>query len=91
MVISEKWMSYREDDVEKVQTVRDYVLNDLQWDKAAYILKFTGPIYEMLQVADTDKAILHEVYEMWDLVIEKVKKEIYRFKGKQEQESEYIL
>ena len=29
MVISEKWMSYREDDVEKVQTVRDYVLNDL--------------------------------------------------------------
>ena len=42
-------------------------------------------------MADTDRAILHEVYEMWDLVIEKVKKEIYRFEGKQEQESEYIL
>ena len=29
MVISEEWMSYREDDVGKAQTVRDYVLNDL--------------------------------------------------------------
>ena len=66
MVISEKWMSYREDDVEKVQTVRDYVLNDLWWDNAAYILKFTGPIYEMLRVADIDAPILHKVYEMWD-------------------------
>ena len=42
-------------------------------------------------MTDTDRAILHEVYEMWDLVIEKVKKEIYRFEGKQEQESKYIL
>ena len=29
MVISEEWMSYKEDDVGKAQTVRDYVLNDL--------------------------------------------------------------
>ncbi|XP_075645144.1 uncharacterized protein LOC142616155 [Castanea sativa] len=48
MVISEEWMSYREDDVGKAQTVRDYVLNDLWWDKVAYILRFIGPIYEML-------------------------------------------
>nr|XP_023911294.1 uncharacterized protein LOC112022899 [Quercus suber] len=48
MVISEEWMSYREDDVGKAQIVRDYVLNDLWWDKVAYILRFTGPIYEML-------------------------------------------
>uniref|UniRef100_A0A7N2LH57 BED-type domain-containing protein n=1 Tax=Quercus lobata TaxID=97700 RepID=A0A7N2LH57_QUELO len=33
MVVSEEWMSYREDDVGKAQTVRDYVLNDLWWDK----------------------------------------------------------
>ena len=44
MVISEEWMSYRGDDVGKVQTVRDYVLNDLWWDKVAYILRFTGSI-----------------------------------------------
>ena len=29
MVISEEWMSSREDDVEKAQTMRDYVLNNL--------------------------------------------------------------
>ncbi|KAL4598518.1 hypothetical protein ACB092_11G064800 [Castanea dentata] len=59
MVISEEWMSYREDDVGKAQTVRDYVLNDLWWDK---------------------------VYEMWDSMIENVKKEIYQQEGKEEYE-----
>ena len=58
MVISEEWMSYTEDDVGKAQTMRDYFLNDLWWDKVAYILRFTGPIYEMFQVADTDVPIL---------------------------------
>ena len=48
MVVSEQWMSYREDDYGKAQTMRDYVLNDLQWDKIDYILRFTRPIYEML-------------------------------------------
>ncbi|KAL4626576.1 hypothetical protein ACB092_05G106800 [Castanea dentata] len=84
MVISEEWMSYREDDVEKAQTVRDYVLNDLWWDKVAYILRFIGPIYEMLRVAGTDAPILHKVYEMWDSMIENVKKEIYQNEGKEE-------
>ena len=84
MVISEERMSYREDDVGKAQTVRDYILNDLWWDKVAYILRFTRPIYEMLRVADTDAPILHELYEMWDSMIENVKKEIYRHEGKEE-------
>ena len=78
MVISEEWVSYREDDVGKAETVRDYVLNDLWWDKVAYILRFTEPIYEMLRVADTDAPILHKVYEMWDSMIENVKKETYQ-------------
>ena len=69
-------MSYREDDVGKVQTMRDYVLNDLWWDKVAYILRFTRPIYEMLRVANMDAPILHKVYEMWDSMIENVKKHI---------------
>ena len=86
MVISEKWMSYREDDVGEAQTVQDYVLNDLWWDKVAYILRFTGPIYEMLRVANMDAPILHKVYEMWDSMIENVKKEIYRHKGKEDYE-----
>ena len=78
MVISEEWVSYREDDVGKAETVRDYVLNDLWWDKVAYILRFTEPIYQMLRVADTDAPILHKVYEMWDSIIENVKKETYQ-------------
>ncbi|XP_030940275.1 uncharacterized protein LOC115965242 [Quercus lobata] len=86
MVVCEEWMSYREDDVGKAQTVRDYVLNDLWWDKVAYILRFTEPIYEMLRVADTDAPILHEVYEMWDSMIENVKKEIYQHEGKEDYE-----
>ena len=86
MVISEEWMSYREDDVGKAQTVRDYVLNDLWWDKVANILRFTGSIYEMLRVADMDAPILHKVYEMWDSMIENVKKEIYRHEGKEDYE-----
>ena len=85
MVVSEEWMSYREDDVGKAQTMRDYVLNDLWWDKVAYILRFTEPIYEMLQVADTDAPILHKVYETWDSMIENVK-EIYRHEGKEDYE-----
>ena len=77
-------MSYREDDVGKAQTMRDYVLNDLWWDKVACILRFTGPIYEMFRVVDTDAPILHKVYEIWDSMIENVKKEIYRHEGKEE-------
>ncbi|XP_030970895.1 uncharacterized protein LOC115991330 [Quercus lobata] len=86
MVVIEEWMSYREDDVGKAQTVRDYVLNDLWTDKVAYILRFTEPIYEMLRVADMDAPILHKVYEMWDSKIENVKKEIYQHEGKEDYE-----
>ena len=32
----------------------------------------------MLRVADTDAPILHKVYEMWDSMIENVKKETYQ-------------
>jgi hypothetical protein len=87
MVISKQWMSYREDDVGKAQTVRDYILNDVWWDNVDYIVQFTEPIYEMIRVADIDSPILHRVCEMWDSIIEKVKKEIYRFEGLEEDQS----
>ena len=41
MIISEQWMSYREDDVGKAQTVRDYILNDVWWNNVDYIVRFT--------------------------------------------------
>jgi len=53
----------------------------------SYIVDFTEPIYEMLRLADTDKPCLHLVYEMWDTMIENVKKVIYN-KEKKEQDEE---
>ena len=41
-----------------------------------YILRITTPIYEMIRMKDTDTPCLHLVYEMWDSMIEKVKKVI---------------
>ncbi|KAL4653424.1 hypothetical protein ACB092_01G302200 [Castanea dentata] len=81
MAISDQWASYREDDVGKAQKVKDLILSDLWWDSVDYILEFTAPIYDMLQMADTDKPCLHLMYEMWDSMIEKVKAVIYRHEG----------
>ena len=43
-----------------------------------YILGFTAPIYDVLRKMDTDMATLHLVYEMWDSMIEKVRKVIFQ-------------
>ncbi|KAK4592402.1 hypothetical protein RGQ29_016798 [Quercus rubra] len=81
MAISDQWASCREDDVGKAQKVKDMILSDLWRDNIDYILEFTAPIYDMLQIADTDKPCLHLVYEMWDSMIEKVKAVIYQHEG----------
>jgi len=90
MVISDKWSIYKEarDDspIPTAQLVRDLTLNEVWWDKVDFILKITTPIYEMIRITDTDTPCLHLVYEMWDSMIENVKKAIYRYKGKQEDE-----
>ncbi|KAE8685662.1 putative zinc transporter protein [Hibiscus syriacus] len=71
MVISDEWNSYREDDMVKANFVKEKLVSDDWWDKVAYILDFTKPIYDMLRVCDTDKPCLHLVYELWDSMIEK--------------------
>ena len=40
----------------------------------------------MFRVADMDAPILHRLYEMWNSMIENVKKEIYQHEGKEEYE-----
>ncbi|TYI14556.1 hypothetical protein ES332_A08G128600v1 [Gossypium tomentosum] len=80
MVVSDEWSTYREDDVSKAYLVKEKNLDDIWWDKVDYILTFT--IYDMLRIMDTNKPTLHLVYEMWDEMIEKVKKNIYRHEGK---------
>ncbi|PKU75970.1 hypothetical protein MA16_Dca006017 [Dendrobium catenatum] len=82
MVISDKWSCYREDDVGKARYIKEKLLDDLWWDEIEYIINFTDQIYEMLKVADTDKSCLHLIYEMWDSMLAKVKKIIYRHKRK---------
>lgn len=82
MVISEQWSSYKEDDVQKAKFVKDTLLDDNWWDKVDYILSFTGPIYHVLRRTDTEASSLHLVYEMWDTMIEDVRKAIYAYEGK---------
>lgn len=38
MLISEKWMGYREDDMEKARYVKGLILDNIWWDKIDYIL-----------------------------------------------------
>ncbi|KAH7691827.1 Ribonuclease H-like protein [Dioscorea alata] len=56
----------------------EIIVNDLWWDQVDYIIFFTTPIYDMLQVMDTDRPSLHLVFEMWDTMIKKVKTTIYK-------------
>ncbi|GAV58913.1 hypothetical protein CFOL_v3_02446, partial [Cephalotus follicularis] len=86
MVISHKGSCYRDDDLAKAQLVKEKVLNDLWWDKIEYMLSFTKSIYEMLTLCDTDMPTIHLVYDMWNSMIERVKKTIYRHEGKQDEE-----
>ncbi|GJN07302.1 hypothetical protein PR202_ga25122 [Eleusine coracana subsp. coracana] len=71
MVTSDKWSAYKEDDQQKARFVRDKLLDEDWWYQVKYIIEFTAPIYSMLRAADTDKACLHLIYEMWDSMIEK--------------------
>ncbi|KAJ1403740.1 Ribonuclease H-like superfamily [Sesbania bispinosa] len=86
MVISDEWSSYKEDDVGKAKLVKDTLLDDVLWDKVDYILSFTSPIYDVLRKMDTKAPSLHLVYEMWNSMIEKVRKTIYRYERKVESE-----
>ncbi|KAK8983264.1 hypothetical protein V6N11_073360 [Hibiscus sabdariffa] len=49
MVISDEWASYREDDMGKANFVKEKLVSDDWWDKVAYIIDFTMPIYDMLR------------------------------------------
>ncbi|GAV74567.1 DUF659 domain-containing protein/Dimer_Tnp_hAT domain-containing protein [Cephalotus follicularis] len=61
----------------RARTVKEKVLDDLWWDSIDYILFFMTSIYDMIRFCDTDKPFLHLVYDMWDMMIEKLKKAIY--------------
>ncbi|XP_066327000.1 uncharacterized protein [Miscanthus floridulus] len=85
MVISDKWSIYKED-ASTAQHVKEKILSDVWWGNVDYILRITTPIYDMIRFVDTDTPCLHLIYEMWDSMIEKVKKEIYLYEGKEPNE-----
>jgi len=82
MILSDEWSSYKEDNVDSAQFVKKTLLKDNWWMKVDYILVFTAPIYDVLIKTDTDMATLHLIYEMWDSMIENVRKIIYQHERK---------
>lgn len=86
MVMSEEWVQYRDDDQEKAKFVREKIVDEEWWEKIDYIIAFTGPIYDMIRICDTNKPCLHLVYELWDSMIENVKTIIYEKEKKQPHE-----
>ncbi|XP_062196874.1 uncharacterized protein LOC133899819 [Phragmites australis] len=90
MVISEQWDHYK-DDAQIAAHVKEKILSDVWWGNVEFILKFTQPIYDMIRVADTDTPCLHLIYEMWDSMIEKVKKEIYLWEGNEQNEESNLF
>ncbi|XP_057723564.1 uncharacterized protein LOC130939478 [Arachis stenosperma] len=87
MVISEKWSSYKEDNIGRAEVVTEKILSENWWQKIDYILTFTNSIYDVLRSTDTDAHTLHLVHDMWDSMIKKVKSAIYLYERKDEQES----
>ncbi|XP_022880766.1 uncharacterized protein LOC111398038 [Olea europaea var. sylvestris] len=82
MVMDSDWRIYRDGSNEgNSQEVKTCVVNDVRWDNLDYFLSFTEPIYNMLQVADTDSPVLHLIYDMWDTMIENVKKMVFEHEG----------
>ncbi|XP_057992401.1 uncharacterized protein LOC110663304 [Hevea brasiliensis] len=83
MVMSDQWAQYQENDEGKARFVHDKVVDEDWWENVDYILTFTGPIYDMIRVCDTEKPCLHLVYELWDSMIEMVNKVIFDHERKQ--------
>lgn len=82
MVMDSDWKTYREGNYEaKAQEVKQCIVNDAWWDKLDFLLSFTEPIINMLRAADTDTPILHLIYDMWDTMIENVKKIVFEYEG----------
>ena len=65
----------------KAREVNDLLVSDSWWDKLDYFLEFTLPMMNFLRAADTDSCVLHLVHDMWDTMIEQVKKVIFNHEG----------
>ncbi|KAK9287266.1 hypothetical protein L1049_015679 [Liquidambar formosana] len=86
MVMDTNWKVYRGDGNTlleiKAREVKQCIVNDMWWDSLDYLLKFTEPIIVMVRLADIDCLVLHLIYNMWDTMIENVKKIIFEHERK---------
>ena len=71
MVVNQLWVEWRQADTEQGAMVRRLCLDEEWWSKIDFLLKFTSPIFEFLQNADTDQPFLGEVYDGMDTKVEK--------------------
>lgn len=78
MVSSETWHVLKEriataSDRHDFQEVENTVLDGHFWSQVRHVLQFTKPIYNMIRFADTDKAVIGEVYEQMDSMLGHIK------------------
>lgn len=76
-----KWQDYRQRRnniiANKTRDVKRCIVDAFWWDQLDYILAITEPTVGMLRLGDKDVVVLHLIYEMWDTMIEDVKKVIF--------------
>ena len=78
MVSSESWEILKEratsaSDKHDFQEVENTVLDGHFWSQVRYVLQFTKPIYNMIRFANTNKAVIGEVYEQMDSMLGHIK------------------
>ena len=76
MVCSSLWTQWRQSQTDRAQVVKRMVVDDEWWDRVGYLLKISMHIMDLLQILDTDKPSLGEVYEGIDSMIEKIREVI---------------
>ncbi|KAG5535860.1 hypothetical protein RHGRI_023582 [Rhododendron griersonianum] len=85
MVMDASWKIYRAYGntltETKAREVKKCIVDDTFWDQLDYLLSFIETIIDMLRIADTDSPVLHLIYDMWDTMIENVKKRISEHEG----------
>lgn len=58
----------------KAREVKDWLVSDTWWDQLDYLLELTLSMMNFLRVANVNSSILHLVYDMWDTMVEEVKR-----------------
>ena len=78
MVSSDSWQGLKDraastSNRHDFQDVKDTVLDGHFQTQVKYVLQFTKPVYNMIRFADTDQAVIGEVYEQMDNMLGHIK------------------